>query len=109
MCNIAAASSDTTNLTKILADLIPASVAELSLLSNGTTHHEEALDVVFHYLRSEYDSRPSKLSETHISCPHDADEVYKERCDKIVKEGEEKGLAVFPSESTEGFLWDGEP
>jgi hypothetical protein len=75
--------------------LIPASVAELLLVSDATNHHEEALDAVFRYLYSEYNSRSSKLSEIHISCPYEADKVYKEYYDKIVKESEEKGLVVY--------------
>lgn len=111
MCNIAAAAGDTTNPSEPFVDLIPSSVAQLSLVSKGIDHHEEALDALFRHLHSRHDSRLSALQEIHISCPYEADDSYKEQCDKVVKEGNDKGVVVHlnPFPSTHRFLWDGEP
>jgi len=111
MCNIAAAASHTTNPSEPLVDLIPTSVAQLSLISKGTDHYEEALNALFHHFHSTHDSQLSALQEMHISCPNSADDIYKVQCDRVVKEASDKGVVVHlkPFPSTYGFLWDGEP
>jgi hypothetical protein len=111
MCNLAAAASHTTIVSKSLVDLIPTSVAQLSLISKGTDHHEEALNALFRHLHSTHDSQLSALQETHISCPDSADDIYKEQCNRVVKEASDKGVIVHlkPWPSTYRFLWDGEP
>ena len=80
-------------------------------VSKGTDHHEEALDALFRHFHSAYDSQLSALQELHISCPNSADDVYKDQCDKVVKEARDKGVVVNlkPFPSTHRFLWDGEP
>ncbi|KAF4625034.1 hypothetical protein G7Y89_g13135 [Cudoniella acicularis] len=125
MCNIAAAASYTrylpwyswviklssTNPSEPFIDLIPASVAQLSLISKGVDHHEEALDALFRHFHSTHDSRLSALQEVHISCPDGADNIYKNQCDRVVKEASDKGVVVLlkPWPSAHRFLWDGEP
>jgi hypothetical protein len=111
MCNIAAAAGHTANPSDPLLDLIPTSVAQLSLISKGTDHHEEALDALFRHFQSHDDSQLSALQEMQISCLVSADDVYKDQCDRVVREARDKGVVVvvhrFPNEQT--FLWDGEP
>jgi hypothetical protein len=94
MCNIAAAARHTTNPSEPLVDLIPTSVAQLSLISKGTDYHEEALDALFYYFHSVHDSQLSALQEIHISCPNRADDVYKDQCNRVVKEASDKGVVV---------------
>lgn len=110
MCNITTATCHTTNPSEPFVDLIPASVAPLSLISKGTDHHGEALDALFRYFHSTHDSQLSALREIHISCPHSAVDIYKDQCHRVVKEARDKGVVVhlnpFPSHR---FLWDGEP
>lgn len=110
MCNIATA-GDSTDSCAAFGDLIPDSVAQLSLVSKGFKPHEEAIEALICYFQSRYNSRGSALKEIHISCPYEASDVYKELCDKAVKEGTDKGLVVHlkPFPSTYRFLWDGEP
>jgi hypothetical protein len=111
MCNIAAAAGHTANPSDPLLDLIPTSVAQLSLISKGTDHHEEALDALFRHFQYDDDSQLSALQEMQISCLVSADDVYKDQCDRVVREARDKGVVVvvhrFPNEQT--FLWDGEP
>jgi hypothetical protein len=111
MCNIAAAASHITNFSESLVDLIPNSVAQLSLISKGTDRHEKALNALFRHFHSTHDSQLSALQEIHISCPNSADDIYKDQCDRVVKEASDKGVVVHlkPFSSTYRFLWDGEP
>ena len=106
MCNIAAAASHSTILSKSLVDLIPTSVAQLSLISKGTDHHEEALNALFRHFHFTHDSHLSALQEIHISCPKSADDIYKDQCDKVVKDASDKGMVVHlkPWPSTYRFM-----
>jgi len=110
MCNIAAATSHTTNPTEHHVDLIPTSVAQLSLVSKGTDHHEEALNALFGHFHSMHDSQLPALQEVIISCLNSADDIYKDQCDRIVKEASDKGVVVrldlWPLMVR--FVWDGE-
>ncbi|RFU30797.1 hypothetical protein B7463_g5538, partial [Scytalidium lignicola] len=111
MCNTATATRHTTNPSEPFVDLIPTSVAQLSLISKGTDHHEEALDALFRHFHSMHDSQLSTLQEIQISCPHSADDVYKDQCNRVVKEASDKGVVVLlePFLSRRGFSRDGEP
>jgi hypothetical protein len=111
MCNIAAALSHATNPSEPLVNLIPTSVAQLSLISKGTGHHDKALNALYRHFQSMHNSQLSGLQEIHISCPNSAEEIYKDQCDRVVKEGSDKGVVVHlkPFPSTYRFLWDGEP
>lgn len=111
MCNITAATSHTKNPSEPLVDLIPTSVAQLSLISKGTDHHEEALNALFRHFHSTHDSQLFALQEIQISCPNSADDIYKDQCDRVVKGTSNKGVVVHlkPFPSTYRFLWDGEP
>jgi len=110
MCNIADATRHTANSSDPLLDLIPISVTQLALISNGTDHHEKALAALFRHLQSDDDSQLCALQEMHISCLDDADNVYKDECDRVVKEARDKGLDIivhsFPNVAI--FRWDGE-
>jgi hypothetical protein len=111
MCNIAAAAWYTFKSSDPFLDLIPSSVTQFSLVSKGTDHHEEALDALFHHFQSNYDSQQSALQEMQISCLMNADEVYKDKCARVLREARDKGVDAVDQRFTNGqtFLWDGEP
>ena len=92
-------------------DLIPISVAQLSLKSEGTNSHEKALDALFRHFRAVRKSQLSALQEVDIACPSSADDAYKQQCNKIVAEASGEGVVVRlkPFDSTHRFYWDGEP
>ncbi|KAL9084423.1 MAG: hypothetical protein Q9165_008061 [Trypethelium subeluteriae] len=120
ICNITTAAGHTSTPSKPLvssaidpfvSDLIPTSVAKLSLVSQGTDHHENALNALFRQFHAVKKIQLSALQEIHISCPDHADDAYKRQCDKIVTDSEDTGVVVLlkPFPSSHRFLWNGEP
>ncbi|KAH8812695.1 F-box domain protein [Xylogone sp. PMI_703] len=111
MCNIPAAARYTTSPPEPFADLIPASVTWLSLLSKETDHHEEALNALFRYFHSVHNSQLSALEKIYIPYPESVDDAYKNQCNKVAEESYSKGVIVhlkrFPSPF--GFPWDEMP
>jgi len=93
-----------------IGDLVPPSVAQLSLISTGTAQHAMVLEVMFRDIATWMDEVVPKLGEIHLSCPADADDKYKEQCARVVKECEREGavchLKAYPSSIS--FTWDGE-
>ncbi len=91
-------------------DLVPSSVAQLSLISAGTAQHAMTLEVMFRDFSPRKDEMVPKLEEIHLSCPADADDKYKEQCARVVKECERGGvvchLKAWPSSIR--LTWDGE-
>jgi hypothetical protein len=85
-------------------------VAQLSLVSKGTDHHEEALNALFGHFHSMHFSQLPALQEVIISCLNSADDIYKDQCDRIVKEASDKGVVVRldPWPRMVRFVWDGE-
>lgn len=93
-----------------IGDLVPSSVAQLSLISAGTAQHAMALEVMFRDFSPRKDEMVLKLKEIHLSCPEDADDKYKEQCARVVKECERGDtvchLKAWPSSIR--LTWDGE-
>ncbi|KAF2094845.1 hypothetical protein NA57DRAFT_80014 [Rhizodiscina lignyota] len=75
-------------------DLIPTSVAQLSLKSEGTDSHEKALNDLFRHFRPVRKPQLPALQEIDIACPSSADDVYKQQCHKIVAEASGEGVVV---------------
>lgn len=69
-----------------ISDLVPASVAQLSLLSSGTSDHAKALEVMFRHFAAQKKSRLPALEEIHLSFPGNAENEYKEQCTKLLAE-----------------------
>lgn len=92
MCNLTSAASTSHEL--LLSDLIPASVSKLSLVSHGKNHHEKALDALFCDLAARKDDQVPALEKIYLSCPRDADSLYKEQCEKLAAETEKAGILL---------------
>ncbi|KAI2469034.1 F-box domain protein [Annulohypoxylon bovei var. microspora] len=71
-----------------IGDLVPASVSQLSLLSRGKDHHENALKVMFSNFATKKDAQLPALKDIHLSCPRNpsADDAYKKECAKLMEE-----------------------
>lgn len=93
-----------------IGDLVPSSVAQLSLISAGTALHAMALEVMFRDMAPRKDEVVPKLEEIRLSCPADVDDKYKEQCARVVHECEREGavchLKAWPSSIR--LTWDGE-
>ena len=110
MCNIAADASHTTDPPELLGDLVPTSVAQLSLSSNRKVSYKEAIEALFRHFPSTHYSQLSALRELYISCHWNADILYQEQCDRVVKEASDKGVVVYLSScgAEQRHLFDGE-
>lgn len=62
-----------------IGDLVPSSVAQLSLISAGTAQHAMALEMIFCDIASRKDEVVLKLEEIRLSCPTDADDTSSAR------------------------------
>lgn len=122
MCNVAAAgvTDDITASFKrflddstdsFVSDLIPASVALLSIISNGTDHHEQALDTLFRRFHLVRKYQLPAMQEIYIACPGPVDKAHKQCCNEIVTEAGGEGVAVHlqPFETTHRLYWEGDP
>ena len=92
MCNLTSAASASCEL--LLSDLVPASVSKLSLVSHGKNHHEKALDTLFCDLAARKDDQVPALEKIYLSCPRDADSLYKEQCEKLAAETKKAGILL---------------
>lgn len=92
MCNLTSAASASHEL--LLGNIIPASVSKLSLVSHGKSHHEKALDALFCDLAARKDDQVPALEKVYLSCPRDADSLYKEQCEKLAAETEKAGVLL---------------
>lgn len=92
MCNLTSAASASHEL--LLSDLIPASVSKLTLVSHGKSQHEKALDALFCDLAAKKDNQVPALEKIYLSCPRDADSLYKEQCEKLAAETEKAGVLL---------------
>lgn len=84
------------SLDPFVRDLIPPSVTQLSLKSDGMGAglHEKSLETLFRRFRTVRRSLLPNLQEVYISCKQAADNAYKQRCNKIVAEGGRDGVVV---------------
>ena len=75
--------------------IIPgASVSKLTLVSHGKSQHEKALDALFCDLAAKKDNQVPALEKIYLSCPRDADSLYKEQCEKLAAETEKAGVLL---------------
>lgn len=89
-------------------DLVPDSVCQLSLISNGTNEHAKALDVIFRHFATRKGSTMSALKEIQLSCPANADDAYKEQCAKLLAETEKIGVVLHLKRYPSSFniIWN---
>ncbi|KAF2093596.1 hypothetical protein NA57DRAFT_81098 [Rhizodiscina lignyota] len=77
-----------------IGDVIPASVIQVSLLSDGTDQHEHTLDIMFRHFAAKKKSLLPALKEIYLSCPSSATNGYKDRCSRLLAESE-KGSVIL--------------
>ena len=105
MCNINASGTAghvSTSINRFLhgstdpfvRDLIPSSVAQLSLEARGATSHGKALNVLFRRIGALRRAQLPALQEIEIGCPTSADSAYKQQCNNIVSEARGEHVAV---------------
>lgn len=97
MCNLTSAASSSSashGHELLLRDLIPASFSRLSLVSHGKSHHEKALDALFWDLAARKDDQVPTIEKIYLSCPRDADSLYKEQCEKLAAETKKVGVLL---------------
>ncbi|KAJ4345859.1 uncharacterized protein N0V89_011994 [Didymosphaeria variabile] len=116
-CNLNAAGvtgNIATSLQRLIAsdpfirDLIPTSVRHLSIKSEGLGPYDKGLDALFGRFRAVRRSQLPNLQELHIACKQEADNTYKQQCNKIVAEGKREGVIVHLEayEYSGGINWD---
>ena len=90
-------------------DLIPASVTELSLRSSGSKDHAKALDVMFRDFAARKKHTFSVLDRIILTCPHNADDAYKEQFAILQTKIEKTGVVLSLSSSLcfPTIKWDG--
>lgn len=93
-----------------VADLIPASVSVLSLLSSGKDHADKALEVLFRDFAARKESALPALKEIHLVCPNDADSMYKNCCAELLLEARKVGVVLHlqPWPHSGALIWNGE-
>lgn len=77
-----------------ISDLVPASVAQLSLISGGTDDHAKALDVMFQHFAVKKESTLPVLEKMQLSFPDSAGDAYKEQCVKLLVETKKFGVIM---------------
>lgn len=99
---------DLKNDESFIDDLVPDSVCQLSLISNGTNDHAKALDVMFRHFATRKKSTLSALKEIQLSCPDNADDAYKEQCARLLAEAEKIGVVLHlkPYPSSFNITWN---
>lgn len=101
---------DGARAASLLADLVPASIVRLSLLSSGEGEHAEALEELFRGFGAKKDGVMPKLEEIRLSCPVEAGDGYTRVCERVRKESEGAGVVCYLKrhESSTRLTWDGE-
>lgn len=84
-------SSDSNSL---LGDLVPASVTQLSLFSPGKSPHDKALELLFRDFATQKRLWTPNLKEIRLTCPDDADDLYKAQCTSLAAETKRAGVAL---------------
>lgn len=83
----------------LLGDLIPTSVSELSLFSPGKTPHDKALGLLFHDFATQKQLQKLNLKEICLTCPSDADDLYKAQCMNLAAETQKVGVDLVLTET----------
>ncbi len=93
-----------------IVNLIPASVSRLAIDSQGTDHHEQALDVMFRESAAEKASQLPALKDIHLVCPSIADNAYKNQCTRLLAETKQVGVILHlePWPGAAFMAWDRE-
>lgn len=93
-----------------IGDLVPASVSVLSLISNGTDHHNKALDVMFRDFAARKEITLPALTDIHLTCPNGVDDAYKDHCTRLLVETQKAGVVLHlePWAHSGALTWDGE-
>ena len=107
MCNITANASaaesigDPSDIIALsLADLIPASVSTLSLISSGKDQTHKAVKVLFQDFALNKESALPALKEIHLVCPGNYDIKYRTYCkEELLLEAREAGVVLYPESS----------
>lgn len=82
----------------LLGDLVPPSVARLSLFSPGKTPHDKALSLLFHDFATQKQVQMLSVKEISLTCPSDADDLYKAQCMNLTAETEKVGVVLVLTE-----------
>ena len=83
----------------LLVDLIPISVSELSLFSPGKAPYDKALGLLFHDFAAQKQLQKLNLKEICLTCPSDADDLYKAQCMNLEVETEKAGVDLVLMET----------
>ncbi|KAL8740495.1 MAG: hypothetical protein Q9190_006812 [Brigantiaea leucoxantha] len=110
LSNISSESQQSDDGVTRIGDLLPASVSELSLRSEGWVDHPKALEEMFQDFATLKEAALPALKNMQLSCIDSADEAYKKQCDKLSTEMEKAGvhLKLVPSLAFGTLMWDGE-
>ncbi|KAJ6047949.1 uncharacterized protein N7446_011134 [Penicillium canescens] len=101
LCNLEAAHpADHRSLdsNSLLGNIIPASVSVLSLLSPGKSPHDKALELLFRDFANQKQFQTPNLKEISLTCPNDADDLYKVQCANLAAEAKRAGTDLTISE-----------
>ncbi|KAJ5981145.1 hypothetical protein N7481_008443 [Penicillium waksmanii] len=82
----------------LIGDIVPASVSVLSLLSPGKSPHDKALELLFRDFASQKQFQTPNLKKILLTCPDDADELYKAQCANLAVEAKRVGVDLTLSE-----------
>lgn len=78
----------------LISDLVPNSVSQLSLISNGTGEHAKILDLMFQHFAARRTSTLPALDEIQLIWPDYADDAYKEQSSTLLLEFEKTGVVA---------------
>ena len=91
----------------LLSDLVPNTVSQLSLISNGTREHAEVLDLMFQHFAARKASTLPVLEEIQLIWPNYAHDAYKEQSTRLLIEFEKTGVVLNLNEypSCSNMTW----
>ena len=110
LSNISSKSQQSDDGVARIGDLLPASVSELSLRSDGRVDHAKALEEMFRDFATLKEAALPALKNMQLSCVNSADEAYKKQFDKLNPEMEKAGvhLDLVSSLAFPTLRWDGD-
>ncbi|KAI4157239.1 MAG: hypothetical protein LQ342_008453 [Letrouitia transgressa] len=110
LSNISSESQQSNDGVARIGDLLPASVSEISLRSDGRLDHAKALEEMFQEFAALKEAALPALKNMQLSCINGADEEYKKRCNKLNLEMEVAGvhLDLVSSLAFPTLTWDGD-
>ncbi|KAL8837318.1 MAG: hypothetical protein Q9170_002575, partial [Blastenia crenularia] len=86
--------------------LVPASVRQLSLTSDGGAEHANVLDLTFRRFATWKASTLPALWAIQLSCPDEADKEYKEQCTKLLTLCDKAGVILRLKRFSSSFNTD---